>query len=88
MKKSRFTEEQVAYALRQADAGTPVKDVCRSLGIAKATFYAWKTTYASLGASEVSKLCQLEEENVRLKHVVADLRLNKHILQEVITKKL
>ena len=65
MKKSSFTEEQIAYALRQADAGTPVADVCRGLGISEATFYVWKKKYASLGVSELRKLRQLEAENVR-----------------------
>lgn len=88
MKKSRFTEEQIAYALRQADAGTPVADVCRGLGISEATFYVWKKKYASLGVSELRKLKQLEAENARLKGLVADLTLDKHILQEVIAKKL
>jgi putative transposase len=88
MKESRFTESQVAYALRQADAGTPVSDVCRSLGISEATFYNWKKKYGDLGASEVRRLRQLEEENARLKSVVADLTLDKNILQEVIRKKL
>ena len=88
MKKSRFTEEQIAYALRQGEAGTPVADVCRSLGISEATFYVWKKKYASLGVSELRKLRQLEAENARLKGLVADLTLDKHILQEVIAKKL
>jgi putative transposase len=65
MKKSRFTESQVAYALRQAEAGTPVSDVCRSLGICDATFYNWKKRYGDLGASEVRRLRQLEDENAR-----------------------
>ena len=81
MKKSRFTEEQVAYALRQADSGTPVTDVCRNLGIAQTTFYVWKTKFGSQGASELRKLRQLEDENARLKRLVADLTLDKHILQ-------
>jgi putative transposase len=87
MKRSRFTEVQVAYALRQAEAGTPVIDVCRGLGISEATFYIWKKKYGDLGASEVRRLRQLEEENARLKRVVADLTLDKNILQEVIRKK-
>jgi putative transposase len=65
MKKSRFTEQQIAYALRQADSVTPVDDVCRHLGISAATFYVRKTKYGSLGASEVRKLRQLEDENAR-----------------------
>jgi len=84
MKKSRFTVEQIAYVLRQAGAGTPVEDVCRGLGISEAIFYVWKKKYASLGVSELRKLRQLEAENARLKRLVADLTLDKHILQEVI----
>ncbi len=87
MKRSRFTEVQVAYALRQVEAGMPVMDVCRSLGISEATFYIGKKKYGDLGASEVRRLRQLEEENARLKRVVADLTLDKNILQDVIRKK-
>lgn len=87
MKKSKFTEEQIAYVLRQAEAGTPVEDVCRGMGVSIATFYIWKKKYGELGASEVRRLRQLEDENARLKRLVADLTLDKNILQEVIRKK-
>ena len=77
MKKSRFTEEQVTYALRQAEGGTTVEDICRSLGISQAIFYIWKKKYGELSASEVRRLRQLEDENARLKRLVADLTLDK-----------
>ena len=86
MKRSKFSEEQVAFALRQAESGTPVKEVCRQLGVSEATFYVWRKKYASLGVSELRRLRQLEEENGRLKRVVADLTLDKHILMETIRK--
>ena len=88
MKRSKFTEEQVTYVLRQAESGTAVEDVCRSIGISQAIFYIWKKKYGDLGASEVRRLRQLEEENLRLKRLVADLTLDKSILQEVIKKKI
>ena len=87
MKKSKYTEEQIAYVLRQAEAGTPVEDVCRGMGVSVATFYIWKKKYGELGASEVRRLRQLEDEKARLKRLVADLTLDKNILQEVIRKK-
>ena len=87
MKRSKFTEAQITYALRQADGGTPVPDVCRQLGVSEATFYVWKKKYAHLGVSELRRLRQLEDENKRLKQLVADLTLDKHILQEVLRKK-
>src|SRR5215813_14609329 len=86
MKRSKFSEEQVAYALRQVEAGTPVADVCRQLGVSEATFYAWKKKYAHLGVSELRRLRQLEEENHRLKRLVAELTLDKHMLAEALRK--
>jgi putative transposase len=88
MKKSKFTEEQIAYTLRLAESGTPVADVCRQMGISEATFYVWKKKYAQLGVAELRQLRQLTEENARLKRLVADLTLDKQILQEVIKKKI
>jgi len=87
MKRSKFSEEQVAYALRQAEGGTPVADVCRQVGVSEATFYLWKKKFAHLGVSELRRLRQLEEENARLKRVVADLTLDKHMLVEALRKK-
>jgi putative transposase len=87
MKRAMFTEEQVAYALRQAEAGTPVADVCRQLGVSEATFYQWRKKFAHLGVSELRRMRQLEEENARLKRVVADLTLAKHMLTEALRKK-
>ena len=87
MKKSRFSEEQIAYALRQVEGGSPVGDVCRQLGVSEATFYVWKKKYGKLGVSELREVRQLRDENARLKRLVADLTLDKHILSEVIRKK-
>jgi len=88
MKKSKFTEQQIAFALKQAETGTPVKEVIRKLGITEQTFYRWRRKYGGLGPSELRKLKQLEEENRQLKTMVADLSLDKAMLQEVIEKKL
>ncbi len=88
MKKSRYTEEQISYALRQAESGTPVADVCRQLGVSEASFYLWKRKYGNLGVTELRELRQLRDENARLKRLVADLTLDKHILGEVVRKKL
>jgi len=87
MKRSKFSEEQIVYAIRQVDAGTPGGDLCRQLGVSDATFYAWKKKYAHLGVSELRRLRQLEEENSRLKRLVADLSLDKHMLAEALRKK-
>lgn len=88
MKKVRFTEEQITYALRQAESGKPVADVCRQLGVSEQSFYRWKRKYEGIGIAELKRLRSLEEENRKLKRIVADLSLDKHILQDVISKKL
>lgn len=87
MKKSKFTEEQIAFALRQAEAGTPVEQVCRKLSISQATFFRWKKRFGGMGTAELRRLRQLEEENRRLKQLVADLSLDKAMLQDVLSKK-
>ena len=87
MRKSRFSEEQIAMALRQADAGTSVEEICRKIGVSSATFFRWKRIYGSLGVPEVRELRQLREENKKLKQLVADLSLDKTILQEAMRKK-
>ena len=87
MRKPRFTEQQIAQALRQAEQGTTAADVCRRLGVSEATFYAWKKRYAGMGVAELRRVRQLEDENRRLKQVVADLTLDKQMLQEVLQKK-
>jgi putative transposase len=87
MKRSKFSEEQIAYALRQVATGTPVGDVCRQIGVCEATFYVWKQRYAHLGVNEVRRVRQLEDENARLKRLVADLTLDKHMLAEALRRK-
>jgi putative transposase len=87
MRKSRFTEEQIAYALRQVEAGTPVTQLCRKMGISEQTFYVWKRRFAGMGVAELKKVKQLEDENRRLKSLVADLTLDKQMLQEVLKGK-
>lgn len=88
MKKTKFTEEQITYALKQAELGTKAEEICRQYGISPATFYNWKKKYGGLGLSELRRLKQLETENARLKKLVADLSLDKEMLQDVIKKKL
>jgi putative transposase len=85
--KKRFTEEQIAFALRQAEGGTPVTEVCRKMGVSEQSFYRWKRKYDGMGVAELRRLRQLEKENRKLKKLVADLALDKHILQEVLQKK-
>lgn len=88
MKTSRFTEEQIAFAIKQSELGTKVEEICRKMGISDATFYKWRQKYAGLGPSELKKLKQLEQENSKLKRLVADLSLDKAMLQDVLAKKL
>ena len=87
MKRKRFTEEQIAFALRQAEAGTTVEELCRKLGVSEPTFYRWKKQFAGMGVAEIRRLKQLEEENRRLKQLVADLTLDKTMLQDVLERK-
>jgi putative transposase len=87
MKSSRYSPEQVAFAMRQAESGTPLPEVCRKMGIAEQTFYRWRKKYAGMGVAEVRKLRILEEENRKLKQLVADLSLDKQMLQDVLRKK-
>ena len=86
MKKSKFTEAQIAFILKQAEEGTPVAEVCRKAGISDATFYGWRKKYAGLMPSEMKRLRVLEEENGKLKKLVADLSLDKAMLQDVLSR--
>lgn len=83
-----FTEAQIAFALRQAASGTPVSEITRKMGVTDVTFYRWKKIYASLGVAEIRRLKLLEDDNRRLKQLVADLTLDKQMLQDVLSKKL
>jgi putative transposase len=87
MKGKRYSNEQIIYALKSVEAGDKANEVCRQLGVSEATFYLWKKKYGGMGVSELGRLKQLEDENQRLKKLVADLSLDKHILQEVLAKK-
>jgi putative transposase len=86
--KKRFTEAQIVFALKQAETGVPVAEITRKMGVSEPTFYRWKKQFAGLGVNEVRRLKQLEEENHRLKGLVADLTLDKQILQDVLSRKL
>jgi len=88
MRKSKFTDEQIAFALKQAELGISVDEVCRKMGISDATFYDWRKKYGGVGPSGLRRLRQLEEENRKLKQIVADLSLDKAMLQHVVAKKL
>jgi putative transposase len=88
MKKSRFSEQQIAFILKQAEDGTTVEEVCRKVGISIQTYYRWRSKYGGLMPSEMKRLKVLEEENVRLKRLVANLSLDKEMLQDVIRRKM
>jgi putative transposase len=87
MKPKRYTDEQIAFVLRQAESGTAVAEICRKLGVSEPTFYRWKKQFAGMGTVEIRRLKQLEEENAKLKRLVADLSLDKTMLQDVLQKK-
>jgi putative transposase len=88
MKTSKFSEAQVAFILRQAQEGASIGEVCRKAGISEATFYVWRKKYGGLMPSEMRRLKQLEDENGRLKRIVADLSLDREMLQDVIRRKM
>jgi len=88
MPRKGHTEEQILQALRQAGGGEKVTEICRKLGIIEQTFYTWKRKYAGMGLSELRELRQLRDENGKLKKLVADLSLDRHMLQEIVRKKL
>jgi putative transposase len=88
MPKKGHTEEQIITALKQYESGEKVADICRKLGVSQASFYTWKKHYAGMGVQELRELRQLRDENSRLKRLVADLSLDRQILQEIVSKKL
>jgi putative transposase len=83
MKKSKFTEAQIVFAIKQSETGVAISEICRKMGISEATFYNWKKKFGGLGATELRRLRQLEDENSKLKQIVADLSLDKQMLQDV-----
>jgi putative transposase len=87
VRKSKFTEDQIAFELKQSELGISVEEVCRKMGISDATFYVWRKKYGGVGPSELRRLRQLEEENRKLKQIVADLSLDKAMLQAVVARK-
>jgi len=87
MKRKRYNDEQIAFALRQAESGTAVEEICRKMGVSEPTFYRWKKQFAGMGVSEIRRLKQLEDENAKLKKLVADLTLDRAMLQDVLKRK-
>lgn len=87
MRKQRYSEEQIAFVLKQAELGAPVEEVCRKIGVSEQTFYRWKLKFGGMLPSDMRRLRQLEEENTKLKKLVADLSLDKVMLQDVLSKK-
>lgn len=87
MKRKRYTDEQISFALRQAELGVSIEEICRRMGISEPTFYRWKKKFAGMGVAEIRRLKQLEEENRKLKQLVADLSLDKTMLQDVLRRK-
>ena len=88
MRKSRYSEHQIVGALKRAEQGVAVKDICRELGISAATFYQWRSKYGGLEASDLKRIKELEEENRRLKQMYADLSLDHRLLKDIVEKKL
>ncbi|TWG91975.1 putative transposase [Mesorhizobium sp. J18] len=88
MKASQFTDAQKAFIIKQGEDGTPVAEICRKAGISQATYFNWKKKYAGMMPSEMKRLRELEQENARLKKIVADLTLDREMLQDVIKRKL
>jgi putative transposase len=86
MKKSKFSEAQIVYAIRENESGTKVAEITRRLGISQATFFTWKKKYGDMGVTELKRLRALEDENAQLKKLVADLSLDKQMLQEIFKK--
>lgn len=87
MRRSKYSESQIVFAIKQVETGTRIQEICRKMGVSEATFYNWKKKYGGLGVSELRRLKNLEEENSQLKKLVADLSLDKQILQDVLKKK-
>lgn len=88
MKASKFSDAQKAYIVKRGEEGAPVAEICREAGISQGTYFNWKKKYAGLMPSEMKRLRELEQENARLKKIVADLALDKEMLQDVIKRKL